>query len=140
MDQEDRPQRLRHLGASFAVVGISPADASIISQADKLEEYRRKVADTNIDSRSLLSTDYFNTFNSVVMVLDVLPDAPELLEEIAEIIIERRLYLRYLCYARLEKGFTAELLKKLYHSGLRKLMFGLESGSDHTLKKIHKKT
>ena len=64
--------------------------------------------------------------------------APELLEEIAEIIIERELHFRYLCYARLEKGFTAERLKKLRQSGLRKLMFGLESGSAHTLKNINK--
>ena len=49
---------------------------------DKLEEYRQKVAGTNIDQRSLLSTDYFNTFNSVVMVLEMLPEAPELLEEV----------------------------------------------------------
>ena len=51
---------------------------------DKLEEYRRKVVGTNIDPRSLLSTDYFNTFNSVVMVLDLLPDAPDLLEEVEQ--------------------------------------------------------
>ncbi|MFA4995092.1 MAG: hypothetical protein WC521_07315 [Bdellovibrionales bacterium] len=57
---------------------------SSVPSADKLEEYRRRVADTNIDSRSLLSTDYFNTFNSVVMVLDMLPDSPELLEEIEQ--------------------------------------------------------
>ena len=49
---------------------------------DKLEEYRQRVAGTNIDQRSLLSTDYFNTFNSVVRVLEMLPDAPELLEEV----------------------------------------------------------
>jgi len=61
--------------------------------------------------------------------------SPELLEEIAEIIIARNLNLRYLCYARLEKGFTVARLKKLHQSGLRKLMFGLESGSDQTLKK-----
>jgi hypothetical protein len=58
--------------------------SSPASSIDKLEEYRRKVADTNIDSRSLLSTDYFNTFNSVVMILDVLPDVPEMLEEIEQ--------------------------------------------------------
>jgi hypothetical protein len=52
------------------------------SPTDKLEEYRQKVAATNIDTRSLLSTDYFNTFNSIVMVLDMLPEAPELLEEV----------------------------------------------------------
>jgi hypothetical protein len=51
---------------------------------DKLEEYRRKVEGTNIDPRSLLSTDYFNTFNSVAMLFDMLPDAPELLEEVEQ--------------------------------------------------------
>ncbi|MDR3448386.1 MAG: hypothetical protein P4M15_01315 [Alphaproteobacteria bacterium] len=50
--------------------------------SDKFEEYRLKVAGTNIDQRSLLSTDYFNTFNSVAMVFDMLPDMPELLEEV----------------------------------------------------------
>jgi len=64
--------------------------------------------------------------------------SPELLEEMADIIIARSLKLYYLCYARLEPGFTAERLKKLRQSGLRKLMFGLESGSDETLKKINK--
>ncbi len=52
--------------------------------ADKQEEYRKRVVGTNIDTRSLLSTDYFNSFNSVVMMLDMLPDAPELLEEIEQ--------------------------------------------------------
>jgi radical SAM superfamily enzyme YgiQ (UPF0313 family) len=64
--------------------------------------------------------------------------SPGLLEEMAEIIIKRKFYVRYLCYARLEKEFTVARLKKLYQSGLRKLMFGLESGSNHTLKKINK--
>jgi hypothetical protein len=51
---------------------------------DKLEEYRQKVAGTNIDQRSLLSTDYFNTFNSIIMVLEILPDSPELLDEVEQ--------------------------------------------------------
>jgi hypothetical protein len=87
--------RLAHLVNSLKAATSKPA--SILSMLrflrfnnfsspspspDKLEEYRRKVADTNIDPRSFLSTDYFNMFNSVVMVLDMLPDAPELLEEI----------------------------------------------------------
>ena len=51
---------------------------------DRFDEYRQKVAGTNIDPRSLLSTDYFNTFNSVIMLLDMLPDAPDLLDEIVQ--------------------------------------------------------
>ncbi|MDR3424235.1 MAG: hypothetical protein P4M13_04030 [Alphaproteobacteria bacterium] len=50
----------------------------------ELEEYRQKVAGLNIDQRSLLSTDYFNTFNSVVMVMEMLPDAPDMLEEVEQ--------------------------------------------------------
>lgn len=49
---------------------------------DMLEHYREKVVGTNIDTRSLLSTDYFNHFNSVIMLFGMLPDAPELLEDI----------------------------------------------------------
>lgn len=57
---------------------------SLALVTDKLEEYRQKVAGTNIDQRSLLSTDYFNTFNSVVMVLEMLPDMPDMLEEVEQ--------------------------------------------------------
>lgn len=64
--------------------------------------------------------------------------APDLLEEIAELIIERNLTVRYLCYARLEPGFSVRRLQKLYRSGLRKLLFGLESGSDYILNAINK--
>ena len=63
---------------------------------------------------------------------------PGLLEQIADIIIARNLTIFYLCYARLEKAFTAPLLAKLRRSGLRNLMFGLESGSDRMLRSMHK--
>ena len=49
---------------------------------DRYEEYRLKVQGTNIDPRSLLSTDYFNHFNTVIMLLGMLPEMPELLDEI----------------------------------------------------------
>ncbi|MDE2030311.1 MAG: hypothetical protein KGI97_07085, partial [Alphaproteobacteria bacterium] len=61
-----------------------PSSTPFQTAPDKFEEYRMKVAGTNIDSRSLLSTDYFNNFNSVVMLFDMLPEAPELLDEIDE--------------------------------------------------------
>ena len=49
---------------------------------DKFTEYAQKVAGTNIDPRSLMSTDYFNHFSTVIMLLSMLPDSPDLLEEI----------------------------------------------------------
>lgn len=48
----------------------------------ELEKVREKLIGTNIDSRSFLSTDYFNHFNEVIMMLNMLGDAPELLDEI----------------------------------------------------------
>lgn len=44
--------------------------------------FEERVAGTNIDPRSLLSTDYFNHFNEVVMMLGMVGDMPEILEEI----------------------------------------------------------
>ncbi len=61
----------------------APSPPPVIDAA-KLEEYRQRVAGTNIDGNSLLSTDYFNTFNSIIMILDMLPDAPDMIEEVEQ--------------------------------------------------------
>jgi hypothetical protein len=45
------------------------------------EEYRAKVAGTNISEQTLLATDYLNHFNEIVMLLDMLPDMPDMIEE-----------------------------------------------------------
>jgi len=45
------------------------------------DEYRAKVAGTNISEQTLLATDYLNHFNEIVMLLDMLPDMPEMIEE-----------------------------------------------------------
>jgi len=37
---------------------------------------------TSINPKTLLSTDYFNHFNGVIMILDMLPDLPELMPEV----------------------------------------------------------
>lgn len=52
--------------------------------ADELaafEEYRRKVKGTNISGQTLLATDYLNHFNEIVMLLDMIPDMPDMIEE-----------------------------------------------------------
>lgn len=48
-----------------------------------LEHYRERVRDTTIDSSTLLSTDYFNLFNEVIMLLGMLPDMPDMLDEVS---------------------------------------------------------
>lgn len=47
-----------------------------------LDHYRQLVRDTTIDDRTLLSTDYFNHFNEVIMLLSMLGDMPDMLDEI----------------------------------------------------------
>src|SRR5713226_2735564 len=46
------------------------------------EQYRTRLAGTTIDEATLLSTDYFNTFNEVVMLLGMLPEMPEMIGDI----------------------------------------------------------
>src|SRR6266481_5092137 len=46
------------------------------------DEYRTRVAGTTIDDGTLLSTDYFNSFNEVIMLLGMLPDMPDMIDDI----------------------------------------------------------
>jgi hypothetical protein len=46
------------------------------------DQIRERLIGTNIDPRSFLSTDYFNHFNEVIMMLNMLPDMPELLDDV----------------------------------------------------------
>jgi hypothetical protein len=45
------------------------------------EEWRRKVAGTLINAETLLATDYLNHFNEVVMLVEMVPDMPDMLAE-----------------------------------------------------------
>jgi hypothetical protein len=57
-------------------LGGSPAEDS-----GRYEEYRAKVVGTNISAQTLLATDYLNHFNEIVMLLDMLPDMPDMIDE-----------------------------------------------------------
>jgi hypothetical protein len=46
------------------------------------DRYRELVRGTTIDPSTLLSTDYFNLFNEVIMLLGMLPDMPDLIGEV----------------------------------------------------------
>ncbi len=46
------------------------------------DDYRAKIKGTTIDPNTFLSTDYFNLFNEVIMLFGMLPDMPDMLEEI----------------------------------------------------------
>lgn len=43
--------------------------------------WQRRVEGTNISSTTLLATDYLNHFNEIIMLLDMVPAMPEMVEE-----------------------------------------------------------
>jgi division protein CdvB (Snf7/Vps24/ESCRT-III family) len=47
-------------------------------------QWQDKVKDANISGQTLLATDYLNHFNEIVMLIDMVPDMPELLDECKE--------------------------------------------------------
>jgi radical SAM superfamily enzyme YgiQ (UPF0313 family) len=63
---------------------------------------------------------------------------PELLVSIAEETIKRNISIRYICYARFDQGFSEETCRRLYQGGCRKILFGLESGSQKMLTVVNK--
>ncbi|NQV47553.1 MAG: hypothetical protein HQ504_07205 [Rhodospirillaceae bacterium] len=46
--------------------------------------FQKKVRGTNINEQTLLATDYLNHFNEIVMLLEMIPDMPELLDDAKE--------------------------------------------------------
>jgi len=54
---------------------------------DELERFlafREKVVGTNISETTLLATDYLNHFNEIIMLFEMVPDMPEILEDCKE--------------------------------------------------------
>ncbi|WP_207455088.1 hypothetical protein [Azospirillum sp. SYSU D00513] len=55
--------------------GVSPGELG-----DFLE-WRDRVRGTNISEKTLLATDYLNHFNEIVMLIEMIPAMPEMMEE-----------------------------------------------------------
>lgn len=50
-------------------------------QLEKFAEFSKRAEDTNIYPNTLLCTDYLNHFNEIIMLLEMVPDMPDMLEE-----------------------------------------------------------
>lgn len=53
-------------------------------RATHTNTYRKLVGGTTINSETLLSTDYLNHFNELVMLLEMAADMPEMFDEVKE--------------------------------------------------------
>lgn len=57
----------------------SPADESQPEQ--RYLELSARAAGSNVNEKTLLATDYLNHINEVIMLLEIVPDAPECLDD-----------------------------------------------------------
>jgi hypothetical protein len=63
---------------------VTAEAASGLSEDDRGRRFRElaaRAADSNVNEKTLLATDYLNHVNEIVMLLDLVPDAPECLED-----------------------------------------------------------
>ena len=63
---------------------------------------------------------------------------PRLLDELSQKILERGINIRYDAYLRLDKNFTEEKCCRYYESGLRSVLFGMETSNAEMLKIMNK--
>ncbi len=63
---------------------------------------------------------------------------PKFYNEFAKEVKRRKLEIYFYSFARLEKAFTAEVLKNLYEAGARFFMWGYEAESERVMKLINK--
>ena len=67
------------------VVSTSATAASKHMASDPSPEYlelKARAAGSNLDPETLLATDYLNHFNEIVMLLEMVPDMPEIMDEV----------------------------------------------------------
>jgi hypothetical protein len=66
---------LRHVTGEVGIAG------EVIDRAAKTRALCERARDSNVNEKTLLATDYLNHINEIVMLFDLVPDAPECLED-----------------------------------------------------------
>lgn len=61
-----------------APASLPPADAH---RQAWYEDFCERAKGTNVNDKTLLATDYLNHFNEIIMLMELIPDAPECLED-----------------------------------------------------------
>lgn len=54
-----------------------------VSEAADIETIRARAKEANVNEQTLLATDYLNHFNEALMLLELVPDMPECLDDLA---------------------------------------------------------
>ncbi len=51
---------------------------------DEMADLQERLRDSNVNEHSFLATDYLNHFNEILMLIEMLPEMPEMAEELFE--------------------------------------------------------
>lgn len=101
-----------------------------------LSKYKQRSVDDVINEiKEIIKKYNVNNFYFVDAAL-----SPTFLEEFSTKIINEKIEIYYMTNLRFEECYTKEFLEKLYKSGLRLAMWGLESASPRILKLMRKGT
>lgn len=102
----------------------------------KKEPYRIMSAERFVDEIEYLSkkynTKYFIFWDNALH--------PKYLDKVSDILLKKRLNIKYTLYARLEEGFSEHLLKKIKKSGCIAIHWGFDNASERLLNYINKGT
>ena len=74
----------------------------------------------------------------VTFVDDLAFHRPDRMEELCEVLLERRIRKIYAIETRINMGMRPEVVEKMAHVGFRYVTFGIESMHDHVLKFLNK--
>ena len=72
-----RPNEVPNQMTQIQAIDPAPAKAD-----DPAESWAQRQQGTNIDVNRLLATDYLSHFNEVIMLIEMLPDMPDMLEDV----------------------------------------------------------
>ncbi len=101
-----------------------------------LSKYKQRSVDDVINEiKEIIKKYNVNNFYFVDAAL-----SPAFLEEFSNKIINEKIEIYYMTNLRFEECYTKEFLQKLYKSGLRLAMWGLESASPQIIKLMRKGT
>lgn len=89
-----------------------------------------KLTDEFIELKEKYGIKYFEFIDESV--------SPSYLEALSQKLKEKNIDIKYFFDARLENGFTYENLKEAHDTGLRMILWGLESGSNSVMELINK--
>jgi len=68
--------------AAAAAKGESVTESDMPPEEQKrFEAFVARLGDANISAQTLLATDYLNHFNEIVMLIDMIPDMPDMIED-----------------------------------------------------------